>query len=315
MKIAAGADDGAADGDALQDHVEDRRREFTGGQPDQTDGAPPANHLQRLRKSSGGHRCHQNAVCPAARCGQDLLHGIRSQRVDGEIGAKVTRQRELVLGDIDRDDLQSHGFCVLDRDMAEPAGARDDDPFAGPRFKLLQSLVGGDARAQDRGDRRIIDVLGQLCCERSRGDDVFGETAVHAVAGVVLMLAQRFPSGLAVFAGKAGIMQPRYADRIADFQVGHSRSECRDNAGSLMAGNEGWNWLYRPIAGCRMQIGVADAARFHFDQNFARTRLWHRNILNRKGLAELCDDGGFHGWHRLLPSFRKQISDYAPVVP
>ncbi|MFB9264629.1 hypothetical protein ACFFWD_15870 [Bradyrhizobium erythrophlei] len=46
-----------------------------------------------------------------------------------------------------------------------------------------------------------------------------------------------------------------------------------------------------------MQISVTDAAGFHLDQDFAGARLRHWHILDLKRVAELCDDGGFHGRH------------------
>ncbi|MGY4623547.1 hypothetical protein ACVWY3_001303 [Bradyrhizobium sp. USDA 4486] len=163
------------------------------------------------------------------------------------------------------------------------------------------SLVGGDAGAQDRRDGGEIDRHRQLGGEGDRGDDIFGEAAVHAVAGVVLVLAQRLPAGLAIFASHARIVQPGDTDGIADPQTLHAGPERGDDAGSLMAGNEGRHRLHRPVAVGGVQVGVADAARFDLDQDLARTGLRHRHILDHQRLAELFDDGGFHGRHESAP--------------
>ena len=100
---------------------------------------------------------------------------------------------------------------------------------------------------------------------------VGAEAAVDAVAAVLLALAQRFPTGAAVFATAAGRPQPGVADFVANLQVVDAFAEGDDGAVALVSGNEGWLRLDRPISVRRMEIGVADAGGLELDQRLAVT--------------------------------------------
>ena len=100
--------------------------------------------------------------------------------------------------------------------MAQPADTGDGDPLAGPCFGFLQSLIGGDAGTQDRRDGAKSIVAGSRATKAAEAMTI-GKAAVDAVAGVVLVLAQRFPAGLAIFAIHAGVVQPGDADSVAAF--------------------------------------------------------------------------------------------------
>ena len=50
---------------------------------------------------------------------------------------------QLSVIDVDRAYLQAHSLGVLDRQMAQTSSARYGDPFASPRLRLLDALVGG----------------------------------------------------------------------------------------------------------------------------------------------------------------------------
>jgi hypothetical protein len=88
--------------------------------------------------------------------------------------------------------------------------------------------------AEDRCDRGEIDARRQPCGKSRGSDDIFGKAAVHAVTGIVLMLAQRFPAGRTIFAGEAGVVQPGDANGIADLAIGHAWTERRDDAGGFV---------------------------------------------------------------------------------
>ena len=63
------------------------------------------------------------------------------------------------------------------------------------------------------------DVVGQVADIVRIGDDVFGEAAVHRIAGVLLLLAQRLPAAQAVPAVAAGGVEPGHADPVAFLDV------------------------------------------------------------------------------------------------
>lgn len=85
-------------------------------------------------------------------------------------------------------------------------------------------------------------------------------SAVAAVAGIVLVLAKRFPAGFAILAAQAGVVQPGDADSIAFVEFGDAGTEGCDNSGRLVPGDERRRRLDRPVALCGMQIGMAYAA-------------------------------------------------------
>ena len=100
-----------------------------------------------------------------------------------------------------------------------------------------------------------------------------------AVAGLVLVLAHRFPAGLAIFATHAGIMQPRDPDSVPQFEIGHVRAEASDDADDLVARRERQRGFCRPVAFGRMQVGVAHAAGHHLDQNLSLVRNGNGYVL------------------------------------
>ena len=70
--------------------------------------------------------------------------------VQHQIGSELARQFELIGKNVDSRDVHAHRLGVLNRHVAEPANARDDHPFSRPDLGLFQTLIDGDARAQDR---------------------------------------------------------------------------------------------------------------------------------------------------------------------
>ncbi|MNS82866.1 hypothetical protein D3C72_1166250 [compost metagenome] len=62
-----------------------------------------------------------------------------------------------------------------------------------------------------------------------------------------------------------------------------------------MAGDERWRRFDGPVAARRMQIRVANAARFRLDEDLAGTGHRHGHLAQHQRLAQLLDNGGFHG--------------------
>ena len=90
--------------------------------------------------------------------------------------------RELAVIDVDRADLEPHDLGVLNGKVSEAAGAGDDDPFAGLRFGLLDTLVGGDAGADERRGFLGVKAGWYMRDIIGIGDEVFGEAAILRVA-------------------------------------------------------------------------------------------------------------------------------------
>jgi hypothetical protein len=106
-------------------------------------------------------------------------------------------------------------------------------------------------------------------------------------------------------------MNPRHANVVADLQI-LNRSIFFDNpADNLMPEDE--RLLHDapqllPISIGHVQIRMADAAGFHFDENFAGAGLGPRDILDHERFLEFVEDRSLHLSH-LKESQRK-----APLI-
>src|SRR5665811_750304 len=227
----------------------------------------------------------------------DHLDGILVGRIDQQLGAVLVRQCQLVIGNVDSGDAQAHRLGVLHRDVAEAAYAGDDHPLAGPGLRHLQSLVDGDARAEDRGDLYQVRAVRNDRGELGIDQHVLAEGTVHAVAGVLLLLAQGLPAGVAVLAVAAGGEEPGVAHQLAHGEVGDALTQRDDLADAFVAGDERRVWLDRPVALDGVQVRVTDAAGDELHQCLSGAGRWNGNIVDGEVLAEGVDYGCLHGCH------------------
>ena len=230
----------------------------------------------------------------AACCLHDLSGRVGRLAVHRDLSAELPGKGELLLGDVECGDVKAHGLGVLHGDMAETTDAGNRNPFAWMGFGFLDSLVGSDPGAKDRGQRSKVAVLWQARDIVRRADGVFSEAAIHGVAAHVLGFAQRLPAGSAKLAPAARIVQPGRADRIAFLEPDDSGTDGRHNTGALMAGNEGRFRLDRPVACGGMQIGMTDAGGDDFDENFTPPRRRDWNFFDFQRLSEFVDHCGLH---------------------
>src|SRR3954469_292460 len=102
--------------------------------------------------------------------------------------------------------------------------------------------------------------------------DVFRVAAIHGYAGNFLLYAEILITFTAEFAFTAGPVNPGHADAVANFQVAYAWSNFSHFAGNLMPHDErqlGDTGELFPVAFSNVQIRMANAAGFHFDQHFA----------------------------------------------
>jgi hypothetical protein len=118
---------------------------------------------------------------------------------DDDLGAQPGGQRQLGVIDIDGHHPQPHGPRILHRDVAQTADAGDRHPLPGPGVGHLESLVHGDARAQDGRYLQRVDAVRDSWGVGGVDQHVGAEAAVDAVAAVLLALTQRLPAGAAAF--------------------------------------------------------------------------------------------------------------------
>ena len=284
-----------------------------GRQADQRHRAALAEHAERLAEGLPGHGRHQHALGTAAQL-LDLGDRIRGQRIDRGVGTHRAGEGQLLVGDVDRDHLAAHGLRVLHGDVAEPADPGDHHGVAGLGVGLLQALVDGDAGTEDRCRHLEVETVRQVADIVGVRQHVFGEAAVHRIAGVLLGVAQGLPARQAVLAVAAGGVQPGHPDPVALLDRRDAGAECGDGADALVARDEGRRGLDRPVAVRGVQVGVAHARGHDLDQDLARARLGHRHRLDRQRLLELVHHRRLHGLrHSNLPRLTLAILAAVPT--
>ena len=165
---------------------------------------------------------------------------------------------------------------------ARQPGVVADDP------DQPQAAVADDAGAEQRGRRHGGHAGRQTVDEPGRRHRVLGEAAVDVPAGEQRVLAEVLLAARAEAAGLVGLVQPRHADAVAGGERRRARlaarrdalgagSERDDLADDLMAGHHG-RAVRRQLALEDVQVGAADAAGQHPQQDLARTRLGHREL-------------------------------------
>jgi hypothetical protein len=220
--------------------------------------------------------------------------GIAVLGVDRRVGPEPRRVCELSLVDVDRADAESHGLAILNRQMSKPARAGDGQPLSGSCTRDLDALVGGDAGADDGRDRGGGEAGRDVRHVVRVGQDVFGEASVFRVATELGAGADGLPAPEAVFTVTAGAVEPRYPDAVALLNDGDPRTDRRDEANPLVAGDEREARLQGPVSTRGVQIGVADPARLGLDEDLPGLRRREVPLAQDQWLSKLFDDGGVH---------------------
>jgi len=126
---------------------------------------------------------------------------------------------------------------------------------------------------------------------------VLAEGAIDAVAGVLLLLAQRLPAGAAELALAAGRPEPGAANQVAELEALDALAEGDDFTDALMSGDERRVRLDRPVSLDGVQVGVTDTAADELHEHLSVAGLGHGNFLDTQVLAELSDYCCLHGRH------------------
>lgn len=191
--------------------------------------------------------------------------------------------------------MQTHRLGVLLGERAQPATGTDDgDRLAGSGTGLLQSLVDGDAGAEDRGDAVEGDALGDVGDVSCRGDAVLLEGAVDGVAGELGGEAEGLVGLLAEGARQARVVEPLDADGLADLAdvVGDELTPGHDDTGTLVAADERQLGRDGPVSVDGVEVSVAHAGVLDVDEDLLGAGFGDRDLLELNGTAGLFDDLG-----------------------
>jgi RHS repeat-associated protein len=148
--ILARADKRPANGNTVRHDIEERHRKLSRRQPDQHTGSALARHGNALLE--GFQRRRRNQYPMGTPIGRRFhrFHRVAVPGIDHTVGTEAGGMRELAIINVNRADLQTHGLSILDRQMPEATGTRNGDPFSGTHVGFFDSLVGRDARTDDR---------------------------------------------------------------------------------------------------------------------------------------------------------------------
>ncbi len=271
-----------------------RHREIAGREPDQSACATFTRHADALLERDERWGCDKDTVGAAACLLLQLGRGIRRLCIKGEVGSELLSQGELRVVDVDSADQQAHRLRVLDGKMPQTTAAGDGKPLAGLRLGLLDAFVGGNSGTDQRSRFHRGQPLGDVGYIVRVGEDVLGEAAILGIASESCIRAYGLPSSEAILAVAAGRVEPGHAHTVAFFYDGDAGAHRSDNPDRLMAWNEGWGGLERPIAVRRMDVCMADTAGFSLDDDLTRPRSGHVPLAQHQRLAELFDDRRVH---------------------
>jgi hypothetical protein len=221
---------------------------------------------------------------------KNIWHRVWRARIDRDVGARGSGERKLVRGDIKCRDVQPHRLGVLDGNVSEASDARDGDPFARPclgflkAFKLSRRHKGS---AQSAQNRHRPEAARQKAPQRSHIQRNRHHSHSRCYAGARTRSPDRSRNIRSACRHRAATQRRR----VAWLEIRDARAKRSYNACNLMAWNEGKRRLHRPIAFSGMQVGMADAAGHHLDQDLSRTRHRHGYVLYHQRLAELVHYG------------------------
>uniref|UniRef100_A0A0U1PBP6 Uncharacterized protein n=1 Tax=Mizugakiibacter sediminis TaxID=1475481 RepID=A0A0U1PBP6_9GAMM len=231
----------------------------------------------RIAASSGSGGAASDAPRPhgAQFARERLRGGIAGARERIHLAALVARQL--------RDDVRGGAEAV----QPEPARVAGE----------AQRAVADQAGAEQRRGFGVAVLRGQGEAVARVGERVLGVAAVELIAGEARLLAQVLAAAAAVGANAAGPAQPRHADALAFAEALDARAARHHRADDLVAGDQ-LRLRLRQLAVDHVQIGAADRAGVHADQQLLRTRLGPRPRLRDQGGVRRVQH---HGAHASVP--------------
>ena len=189
-----------------------------------------------------------------------------------------------------------HFFRVLDAQVAQATRAVNGNPLARAHAGDFDGFVAGNAGAGNAGCLRGVEPVRHFHGVIGIDDAVRCHAAVCRIARIEHAAAQGFAPRVAVFACAAGFVHPRDADAVTHFECGNAFAELFHDADAFMPQHHAF--FHAVIARCNVQIGVAHAAVFDFDQSFVigqRADVFFDHF--HKTVYFGIDNGGFHFCH------------------
>jgi hypothetical protein len=134
----------------------------------------------------------------------------------------------------------------------------------------------------------------------------FRVAAINAHPRDLLLRAEVFVSFTAHLTLATAPKNPRHANPVANFVIANRRAFLDDTPGNFVP--EDQRFLddlceLRPVTVSNVEIGMANAARFDFDENFIRAWNGTLDFFESERSLKIVQDCGFHG--RDLMTYRR----------
>lgn len=153
-----------------------------------------------------------------------VYHVLAGREVNKRRGAELSGHLLFLVTSVNCDYAEAHRSCVLNSQRTKSTACTDDgDGLAGSGVGLLQSLVDGDAGAENGRNGLQITFLGDTGNVSRFGDAVLLESAVDGVAGQEGFCAERLVGSLAEVARQARTVDP--LRRMLSVQSGTKHTE------------------------------------------------------------------------------------------
>jgi hypothetical protein len=165
----------------------------------------------------------------------------------------------------------------LDGNVSGRSESIETEPLARLDSTQTQCAVADDPGAEKGGrlfvteDRR--NRIGKCC----RDERILCVSTIDLITGKPGALAQIFPPARAKFAAAARLLQPGYADSLADCSLIHAGANLTHDSDGLVTGNE-WKRGVGQLTFDDVKIRPADPADGNANQNLPRAWLWHWKV-------------------------------------
>src|SRR4029077_5126671 len=204
-------------------------------------------------------------------------------------------KRELLIGNVDRRNVRAELPSYLNRKMPQAAHAKYRQALTRRYSCPFEGTEDGHSRAKQRrglDGRKTVGDLQRVAWGRLHE---FCIPPIHRNPGYLLLGTEVLIAFQAEFTLAARPVHPRNSSSISNLQFARVSALFDHAPGNFVAEYErslyDWRQL-TPISVGYMQVGMAHAAGFHFDQDIARLQLRSRDFFEYQGLLEFMQNGG-----------------------
>src|SRR6266487_1819522 len=270
-------------------------------------------------------QCDKDQRSSTSKCAEGLLEGTRrNSQTDGRVSsaqllyglhwifclavycivcAQLLCQLQLLVNQVDCDNGSPSNLGILQGQVAQPTDAEDGHQVGGAGSADLDRFIGRDPSACQGSSLQGIHLCRYFGDISGEGGGIFGIGSGKKIAGIASTETERLPAGYTVLAGATGIAQPGDGNPVSLFDVSNPCSNALDDPHAFMTRNEGKCGLDRPISMGGVNICMAQARGFNFDDDLPWFRFWLGDVLQAERGGEAMYDCCFHcflscSWHK-----------------